>query len=268
MIKKIQTYNQTSISEAIKSNGVNAITGDLLQEQMLLLNRDLFGGEIEYRDSSGSPLFVGEINSSLRLLRPSGNFKTMLQEWYANGELPYGENVYLPVYRASSVPGAYIVICYLLLRQGEKYMGDDTIDVIILADTYGVGRGAGGVAKRFSIDVQSSDLDDSPIIESSIERAEYQILDMFLPRQDKTYTNLGSMLGDLDLSDIDYQNLLAGKYTYVRDMNGGARYLYPIMFIDLHDKGSVTLGYNKGENNAYEIWELRFYDYEIRFSEL
>lgn len=98
MITKITTENQTQIQEAIHANGEGAITGDILQEKMLLLNRDSGRGELEFYDTEQEQVLgMAELNLMLPpgMGRLMGPWRTFMNEYY-NSDYPSG--VYTKVY--------------------------------------------------------------------------------------------------------------------------------------------------------------------------
>lgn len=97
MIKKIQADISADIQASIKDNTSGDITGDLLQEKMLLLNRDSGSGELEFYDTEGQVLGMADLDLMLppgmgRLL---GAWRTFMDEYYASD---YPSGVYTKVY--------------------------------------------------------------------------------------------------------------------------------------------------------------------------
>lgn len=112
MITKITTENQTQIQEIIHANGQGAITGDILQEKMLLLNRDFGKGELEFHDTEGNVLGMADLFVMLPpgMGRLVGTWQTFMDEYY-NSDYPSG--VYTKVYDGG---GSNRFMGYIFLR--------------------------------------------------------------------------------------------------------------------------------------------------------
>lgn len=118
MITKVQEQIADNIRGSIKNNGIGAITGNLLQEKMLLLNGAPFDGEIDFSDSSGNKLGQVLLLSMLNVGRLQGVWKTFMDEFEASDYV----NVYIAVYD-SEISGSGKVVSYLHLRRlGEKHI--------------------------------------------------------------------------------------------------------------------------------------------------
>lgn len=250
-ITKIISDNEAAIKAAIRSNGQGEITGDLLQEKMLLLNRDLFGGQLDFKTASGSPLWVGGFLDLVRDGRPSRDMKTMLVEWYGGGELPYGYNVYVPLWQAGR-PGEKIV-AYILLRKGTWH-GDDSVEIYPLLDAYGLG------VRHLTIRITSSDFDDSPVVD--LQYSERGNITMNLPTEEKEYNTKEEMLAGLGINVNDYKALVAGAYRGVINLNDNAIYqIARAESLNFDEDTRLIVGYMTP--NVTRIWVVDFASLEI-----
>lgn len=244
MIKKIQADISADIQASIKDNTSGDITGDLLQEKMLLLNRDLFGGEIEY----DTHILLEDVERAVvnMRLRTDSDLFNFVKEWYNDGTWQnsyialYGgiSNAYIVGYMRMYVVGSAIIHCYLL--------------------------GCASNLTKLVIHPESADMEDNFILP---EEAQYKskptLLRMYLPSANTTYTSLAAMLSDLGITDTERENLLNGQYTYI---TGDYGITYPIMKIERTDD-IVLVGYNDGIH--YTIWEMSFFSsYQVNYRTL
>lgn len=238
MITKIITENQTQIQEAIRTNGEGAITGEILQEKMLLLNRDLFGGQIEY-DTHLLLADVEDAVANMKLPIDSDLFN-FFKEWYNDGTW---QNNYIALYGNRN--GASIILGYMRISLGDNGLGEDRIICYLL--------GCESNLLKFVISPESSDMEDNHINEIKY-RGEPRVLAMRLPSNSQTtYPDWDSMLEALGISTLQWDELESGKYVFVVNATYTPPRLFPIQ-ICYPDR--VVLGYTISEAEMGISWEL------------
>ena len=243
MITKITTENQTQIQEAIRTNGQGAITGDILQEKMLLLNRDLFGGEIEY-DTHILLADVEDAVANMRLQIDSDLFN-FVKEWYSSQDWSVEstwQNNYIALYGGRN--NAFIV-GYMRLCFKRNWAGEEGILCYLL--------GCDSDLLKFIISPESPDMENNYIGEITY-RGEPRILDMRLSLQPTTtFPDYNSMLEAIGISPVEWEQLKEGKYAFVRNVYFNIPRIYPLQECDA---GRVFIGYaNSGEDMGI-TWEL------------
>lgn len=261
MITKIITENQTQIQEAIRTNGQGAITGDILQEKMLLLNRDLFGGQIEY----DTHLLLEDVERAVvnMRLRTDSDLFNFVKEWY-NSQDWYVEstwqNNYIALYGGRN--NAYIV-GYMRLCFKSNWVGEEGILCYLL--------GCDSNLLKFVVSPESSDMEDNYISPEDVEyRSLPTILDMNLPWEGEAYGSESEMLAALGITFAQLEGLFNGQYIYVRQTNGNEKPLYSIQRItkrDVNGRRTVVVG-DSIQNYETTAWELDFDDYRINYVEI
>ena len=238
MITKIITENQTQIQEAIRTNGQGAITGDILQEKMLLLNRDLFGGQIGY-DTHLLLADVEDAVANMKLPIDSDLFN-FFKEWYNDGTW---QNNYIALYGNRN--GAPIILGYMRISLGSNRFGEKGIICCLL--------GCESNLLKFVISPESSDMEDNYINDAEY-RGEPKVLAMRLPvNPQTTYPDWDSMLEALGISMLQWDELKSGKYVFVANIAYTPPHLFPIQICY---PGRVVLGYTISEAETGISWDL------------
>lgn len=250
-ITKIISDNEAAIKAAIRSNGEGAITGAILQEKMLLLNRDLFGGQIEY-DTHILLADVEDAVANMRLRTDSYLFN-FFKEWYNDDTW---QNNYIALYGGRN--DAYIV-GYMRMY----VVGSDFIECYIM--------GSGSNLLSFVIHPESADMEDNYI---SPEEAQYRslptILAMNLPWEEQTYADLSEMFNALGITYDQLERLLGGQYIYIHQTNGDGTIFYPVLRINRGGENGLRRVIVGESISSYETtaWDLDFGYYTIKYFEI
>lgn len=229
----------------IKNNPQTPIRGDVLREVLLDLNRDAYGGELDFRNGDGYPLEVSDITDTAADGFGSESLCLFLAEWYGGGAYPFGDNCYVPIYSGAEV------VAYMLVRKA-RYKGEEAVVCFFLGNT-----AAWLDFTEMTIWVKSADFEDSPLVEM---RYRSGVLEVSLPPAETSYDSRPEMLGALGLNGSQYQALLRGDFHSVRNRADG--HIYQVMYIQPREEEAfVMVGYRTPY--VTQIWALAFADLEI-----
>ncbi len=213
-ITKIISDNEAAIKAAIRSNGQGAITGDLLQEKMLLLNGDLFAGQVEYSERIG----LGEVQTAAAqgsLNQDSALFRFM-KEWYEGAKIDFragtmGElaGTYIALYGGiSSATIEPQVVGYMHLLVGIGNTGGQEINCLLI--------GCRSHLLTFSV-VPDSDSFTSATVEKVTYGNVPRWLKVVRPSQTITsYSSKAELCAGLGISEAQLDDLMAGYYAGLR----------------------------------------------------
>lgn len=189
-----QQQTAQTITDNIKSNGRQAITGDLLQQTLLLLNKDYFAGEVA--GSFGVPM--SEVEEAVTVLRPAGNFRRFLAEWYAGSF----DNTYTAILNAGGAACAYLHL------QAGVYLGENAINCTFILNT-------ANSIYSFTVMPEASDFEDSYIPAETVKRlGGPRTISLHLPAESTTYSSRAAMLAALGITAEQLAEICAGGYVY------------------------------------------------------
>ena len=213
-ITKIISDNEAAIKAAIRSNGQGAITGDLLQEKMLLLNGDLFAGQVEYNeritlDAVQTAAKQGSLNQDNALFR-------FMKEWFEGAKIDFrtgtmGElaGTYLALYggiSSATIEPQVMGYMHLLVNIGNT--GGQEINCLLV--------GCRSSLLTFSV-VPDSDSFTSATVEKVTYRNAPRWLKIERPTQTITsYSSKAELCAGLGISEGQLDGLMAGDYAGLR----------------------------------------------------
>lgn len=213
-ITKIISDNEAAIKAAIKSNGLGEITGDLLQEKMLLLNGDLFAGQVEYSERIMlNAVLAAAAQGSLP--QDSALFRFM-KEWYEGAKIDLqastmGElaGTYIALYGGiSSTRIEPQVVGYMHLLVAFGNTGGQEISCSLV--------GCASNLLTFSV-VPDSDSFTSATVEDVTYRNAPRWLKIVRPSQTITsYSSRAELCSGLGISEAQLDDLMAGYYVGLR----------------------------------------------------
>lgn len=236
MITKIITENQTQIQEAINDNGQNAITGNILQEKMLLLNGDLFGGQIEYSNH----ILLADVERSVNnsVLYTGTELFNFFKEWYDGAKMDWGTGRY------GELQGTYIalyggvnfreIVGYMHLVMTIGALGTDEIGAILMGSTSEI--------LFFQIRPDSDNFNSAQILSDlTIYRRAPRYLGIYTPEQQATtYASRAELCEGLGITDAQLSDLQAGRYAGLRTTN----HFMPIVVMGQESSAfSIIAGY-------------------------
>ena len=212
MITKIITENQTQIQEAIRTNGEGAITGAILQEKMLLLNGDLFGGQIEYSNH----ILLADVERSVNnsVLYTGTELFNFFKEWYDGAKMDWGAG------RFGELQGTYIalygglnlqdIVGYMHLVMTWGALGTDEIGVTLMGSTSEI--------LYFQIRPDSDNFNSAQILSDlTIYRRAPRYLVIYTPEQQTTtYASRAELCEGLGITEAQLSDLQAGRYAGLR----------------------------------------------------
>lgn len=213
-ITKIISDNEAAIKAAIRSNGQGAITGDLLQEKMLLLNGDLFAGQVEYSER----IRLGDVQTAAAqgsLNQDSALFRFM-KEWYEGAKIDFrtgtmGElaGTYIALYGGiSSATIEPQVVGYMHLLVDIGNTGGQEINCLLV--------GCRSNLLTFFV-VPDSDSFTSATVEKVTYRNVPRWLKVVRPSQTVTsYSSKAELCAGLGISEAQLDDLMAGYYAGLR----------------------------------------------------
>lgn len=213
-ITKIISDNEAAIKAAIRSNGQGAITGDLLQEKMLLLNGDLFAGQVEYSERIG----LGDVQTAAAqgsLNQDSALFRFM-KEWYEGAKIDFrtgtmGElaGTYVALYggiSSATIEPQVVGYMHLLVNIGNT--GGQEINCLLV--------GCRSNLLTFFV-VPDSDSFTSATVEKVTYRNVPRWLKIVRPSQTVTsYSSKAELCAGLGISEAQLDDLMAGYYAGLR----------------------------------------------------
>lgn len=213
-ITKIISNNEAAIKAAIRSNGQGAITGDLLQEKMLLLNDDLFAGQVEYSeritlDAVQAAAAQGSLNQDSALFR-------FMKEWFEGAKIDFrtgtmGElaGTYIALYGGiSSAAIEPQVVGYMHLLVDIGNTGGQEINCLLI--------GCRSNLLTFFV-VPDSDSFTSATVENVTYRNVPRWLKIVRPSQTVTsYSSKAELCAGLGISEAQMDDLMAGYYAGLR----------------------------------------------------
>ena len=246
-ITKIISDNEAAIKAAIRSNGQGEITGDLLQEKMLLLNRGAFGGEIEYyEDGELVKLDIAELQDCINTnsVDVESTWGKFLKEFKANN---YQEFHYVALW--NYVGGVARIEAYLLLytnyRDEEDYSGP-VIEMYFLMNP------AGYINNLQSIALVELDDWGSTYFIGAVYDNEPRKLNMYLGAS-AVYSTFVALFSALQISGQQWEEIGAGRYAFVRNTRTGE--ILPIMQMErLESRQRITVGYRTWDGAHY--WQI------------
>ena len=213
-ITKIISDNEAAIKAAIRSNGQGTITGDLLQEKMLLLNGDLFAGQVEYSER----ITLGEVQTAAAqgsLNQDSALFRFM-KEWFEDAKIDFragtmGElaGTYIALYGGiSSATIEPQVVGYMHLLVDIGSTGGQEINCLLI--------GCRSNLLTFFV-VPDSDSFTSATVEKVTYRNIPRWLKIVRPSQTITsYSSKAELCAGLGISEAQLDDLMAGYYAGLR----------------------------------------------------
>jgi hypothetical protein len=227
-ISNLQINTAENIASNIRNNGQGAITGDLLQSILLLLNRDFFSGEID----CGFAVNMEDVEASVVNGRPTASLLNLLVEWYA-GDF---ENTYIAVTKSGNIRA------YLHL-QNSFYLGDNAIKCSFLWNTC-------NDVSSFIVVPSSSDFEDSYIPSETVQKlGKPRVLSLNLPAETTSYSSRAQMLESLGINEEQLGEMTAGGYVYVYDRST-TRFL-PFMVLLSNE---IVFGYSSSQGEeTYSI---------------
>lgn len=211
-----------------------------------------FNGEIK----SNTPLFIEDwntfiVNSGVTI---NSDWFKFLRDWYNNSDL---DNNYIAVYehnRGDAVCG------YVKLKRSYN-LGEDAVQISFLCDARAIPEDL----QTIIIQPESSDWEDNFIVKVNYSNTSKTLV-MNLPKENTTYSTISEMLAALRITDLQYKELLSGKYTFVKLYSQYNPYskIYPIMMIDQLDE-SVCIGVDI-YNYYTECWNCQFKSSDLRIT--
>lgn len=249
MIRKIVSSTAEGILANIKNNPPAPIRANVLRDFLLALNRDAYGGELEYTSTQGQGLTVEDISSSLTGVRLAPGLMQFLSEWFGGGAYPFGDNCYVSVYSGS------VVVAYMLVRKAS-YRHEGAVGCFLVGNTEPEALGV----DSFKVWIRSADFEDSPVV---AVRYASGVLDMNLPMADTDYDGLQEMLDALGISYFQFEGLKAGAFHSVRVTGLNSIYQIERIVTDPDNADALFLAVGYMTPWYTQMWNIDFAALEV-----